>query len=54
MTDEELNILSDIAFIENSKMFVNEKKYYIKLIDTLKSINYYKNRQSFKELWREK
>lgn len=51
MTDEELNVLEDIKMIETSKMFISEKKYYIKLIDTLKSIDYYKVRTTLKELW---
>lgn len=54
MTDEELNILSDIERLENSKMMINEKKYYVNLIDLLIKINYYKNRQTLTELWRKK
>ena len=52
MTDEELNILEDIKEIENSKMFINEKKYYLKLIDNLKNIGYYKTSSTYKQIWR--
>lgn len=54
MTDEQLNILSDIELLENSNMMINEKKYYINLIDLLIKIDYYKNRQTLKKLWRKK
>lgn len=54
MTDEQLNILNDIELLENSKMMINEKKYYVNLIDLLIKIDYYKNRQTLKELWRKK
>lgn len=45
------NVLSDIEFIENSKMFVNEKKYYINLIDLLWRIGYYEERTTLKQIW---
>ena len=54
MTDEQLNILNDIELLENGNMMINEKKYYINLIDLLIKIDYYKNRQTLKELWRKK
>lgn len=44
-------IIRDIKFIENSKMFIGEKKYYINLIDILNKLNYYENRETLKELW---
>ena len=53
MKDEQLAIITDIKMIENSKMFVNEKKYYLHLIEFLTKIGYYKNRQTLKEIWKQ-
>lgn len=48
------NVIKDIMSIENSNMFVNEKRYYINLIDILYKLKYYEDRKSFKELWSKK
>lgn len=53
MNDEQLSIIEDIKKIENSKMFVNEKKYYLQLIEFLTKIGYYKNRQTLKDIWKQ-
>lgn len=50
----EEKVIKDIKSIENSNMFVNEKRYYINLIDILYKLKYYENRQTFKDLWSKK
>lgn len=54
MIQEQLNIIEDIEFIENSNMFVNEKKYYLNMIEILAKVGYYKNRTTLKEIWKSK
>lgn len=51
--DEAELAIEDIKRIENSNMYINEKKYYIRLIDTLYNLTYYKNRKSIKEIWKQ-
>lgn len=52
--DTEDRVIRDIISIENSNMFVNEKRYYINLIDILYKLKYYEDRQTFKDLWSKK
>lgn len=52
--DTEDRVIRDIISVENSNMFVNEKRYYINLIDILYKLKYYENRQTFKDLWSKK
>lgn len=49
--EEQEKIFKEVEWIEKSKMFISEKKYYIKLIDILAKNDYYKNRKTLKELW---
>ena len=49
--EESEKIIKEIQWVETSKMFISEKKYYLKLIDTLATYGYYRNRETLKELW---
>lgn len=54
MEEWQLNMIDDIKRMENSKAFINEKKYYIKLIELLGKLGYYKNGLTLKNLWSKK
>lgn len=47
-------VISDIKIIENSKAFIPEKKYYLKLIEFLYQLGYYDNYTSIKNIWSKK
>lgn len=47
---EYTTIIKDIEKVETSNMYINEKKYYLKLIELLQKIGYYKEGRSLKEI----